>query len=557
MPNIIIAKNSGFCPGVKRAIDQVLELSKRTGKKIYTLGPLIHNKEVIKKLEENNIFAVNSPSQIKQENAILVIRAHGIDPKLESEIRSMKLEIVDGTCSLVKLVHRNISQYREKGYTTVIVGDKDHAEVLGLKGYAGENSFVISNPLEAEKLPEMDKVNIVSQTTQEEDVFFACVKVLRKKAKELVVSNTICNPTRLRQRETLEMSAGSDLVIVVGGKHSANTTRLYEICSRLAKKTELIEKPEDLNENLLYSKQNIFITAGASTPNWLIEAVAAKVRKTVFPDKKGIELWNYFLDSGAHTGLAAGFFTLSCAKFLDVYGLPKKMVFASATFVLSLHILNRAVSKNHNASTRNSTFTKITAYTSAGISLLLILFSNVKLFFICSVMWFFGFTYSSSHKAYLRNLPGSKEAAVALGWAFACAILPIMNLRASFNKEEFLFCLFAFFAALTRSVLLSISQSKNDLLVGKESLYKLLGHPRTSYILSIFTLASLVSLYFATGKAELNLWAFSFFIYQFLLIGMFSIGKIPDKLNSEALTDLIFILMGLSATFVKAPKIYF
>ncbi len=557
MPNITIAKNAGFCPGVKRAIDHVLELSKKTGKKIYTLGPLIHNKEVIKSLEENNVFAVNSPLDIKEENAILVIRAHGIPPELEKEIRSMKLEIIDGTCSLVKSVHRNISQYREKGYTTVIVGDKDHAEVLGLKGYAGESSFVISGPDEAEKLPEMDKVNIVSQTTQEEDVFFACAEALKKKAKELIISNTICNPTRLRQRETLEMSAGADLVVVVGGKHSANTARLYEICSRLAKRSVLIEKPEELDEKILHGTQNIFITAGASTPNWLIEAVAAKARRTVFPDKKGSQLWNYFLDSGAYTGLAAGFFTLACAKFLGVYGLPKKIVFASAAFVLSLHILNRAVSKDHNASARDFTSAKITAYMSGGASLLLVLLSDIKLFFICSFFWLFGFAYSASPKAHLRNLPGSKEAAMALGWTFACAILPIMNFKASFNMEEFLFCLFAFLVSLNRSVLLSAAQSKNDLLVGKESLYKTLGHIKTFRILYFLAFLSLLSLYLAAGKASVNIWALIFMGYQFWLIRNFSLGKIPDKLNSEALTDLIFILTGLSAALIKSPRIYF
>ncbi|MEW5950843.1 MAG: 4-hydroxy-3-methylbut-2-enyl diphosphate reductase [Elusimicrobia bacterium] len=547
MPNITIAKNAGFCPGVKRAIDQVLELSKKTGKKIYTLGPLIHNKEVIKNLEENNIFAVNDADDIKEENAILVIRAHGIPPNLEEKIRSKKLEIVDGTCALVKSVHRNISSYKEKGYHTVIVGDKDHAEVIGLKGYAGEKSFVISSPKEAKTLPEMDKVNIVSQTTQEEEVFLECAKILRTKTKELIVSNTICNPTRLRQKETIEMSSKSDLVIVVGGKHSANTVRLYEICSRISPKALLIEKPEDLDEKDLKNAKEIFITAGASAPNWLIEAVAAKVKKEIMPGKKYAQAWDFFLNSGLYTGAAAAFFTLASARLLGVYGLPKKLIFASAAFVLSLHVLNRAVSKDNKISSANYAAAKIAAYLSAGICFFLTLLTDIKIFAACIFLWSAGALYSYSFAFMARKFQGIKEAAMALGWTFACAVMPIMNFKSSFRKEELFFCLSVFFISWSRSVLLSIAQSKNDMLVGKESLYKIIGEKYIYFTLYLFTVLSAGALYFSGPPKKTFLSIILFFLYQAALTAYFSKGKIPDKLNSEALIDLSFIILGVFA----------
>lgn len=556
MPKLIIAKNAGFCPGVKQAIDQVLELSKKTGKKIYTLGPLIHNKEVIKSLEEKNIFSVEKAEDIKEENAILVIRAHGIAPSLEEKIRSLNLQVIDGTCALVKSVHRNISRYREQGYHTVIVGDKDHAEVIGLKGYAGEKCSVISSPDEAAALKEMDKVNLVSQTTQEEEIFLACAEALKKKCRELVISNTICNPTRLRQRETFEMSAKADLVIVVGGRHSANTARLYDICARISRKAVLIEKPDELEDSLVRSAENIFITAGASTPNWLIEATAERVRSNIFPKSPSEKAWKLLLNSGIYTGLAAAFFTLASAKFLGVYGLPKKLIFSSGMFILSLHVLNRATSKNSQETDeiKNLLFVKfaslsrLLAYLFGAGSLFLAYLTDPRIFFSMGIFWLIAVLYPYGLSGYIQKIPGSKDFVLAFGWTFACALMPVLNFKSSFTRGELFFCLFAFFISMIRSILLSIAQSHNDLLVGKENIYKSLGEKFSYTALYFLTFIAALSLYLS-GSLEKRklLTVFIFFGYQFLLVIYFRKGKIPDKLNSEALIDLSFIILGITA----------
>ncbi len=170
---ITVARSAGFCPGVKNAIDKVLELSAQRQKTIYTLGPLIHNKQVIETLREKNILAVKSASEIKEKGAILVIRAHGIPPEEEARIRALDLEVVDATCPLVKRVQENIRAHAEKGYATIIVGDRDHAEVLGLMGYTAGRGYVVSGPEEVRALPRFEKANIVAQTTQETDIFEA------------------------------------------------------------------------------------------------------------------------------------------------------------------------------------------------------------------------------------------------------------------------------------------------------------------------------------------------------------------------------------------------
>jgi len=276
---ITVAKSAGFCPGVKNAIDKVLELAKHSKKTIYTLGPLIHNKQVIETLKEKNIHAVNSVREIKDKNSILVLRAHGIPPEEEAKIRALDIEVVDATCPLVKRVQENIRSHARKGYSTIIVGDRDHAEVVGLMGYTGGKGFVVSGPEEVKKLPHLEKANIVAQTTQEGEVFVAAAEEARKIAVELAVSNTICNPTRQRQKETVDFAKGSDLVIVVGGKNSANTTRLFQICERLAKRAVHIESEAELKTKIFAGALKIFITAGASTPTWMTEKVLKKTRE--------------------------------------------------------------------------------------------------------------------------------------------------------------------------------------------------------------------------------------------------------------------------------------
>lgn len=276
--DVIVAKRAGFCPGVKRAIDKVLELEASGQKPVYTIGPLIHNKQVTQQLAEKQITTINRPQEAADKNGVLVIRAHGITPEFQKEIESSGMKVVDATCPLVKHAQNVISQFAKEGYHTVIVGDADHAEVVGLMGYTQGRGTVVSGPEEAKLLPHFDKVNVVSQTTQKESVFFETADEIKKHADTCQVSNTICQPTKDRQKETIELAQSADLVIVVGGKHSANTARLALLCKALAPAVQHVETETELDENLIYNAKKIFITAGASTPSWVIDRVAERVK---------------------------------------------------------------------------------------------------------------------------------------------------------------------------------------------------------------------------------------------------------------------------------------
>lgn len=276
--DVIVAKRAGFCPGVKRAIEKVLELEAAGKKPVYTLGPLIHNKQVTDMLCAKQITAISSPEEATDKAGVLVIRAHGITPQFQHEVEKCGMEVVDATCPLVKHAQNIIDKFARRGYDTVIVGDADHAEVIGLMGYTQGRGTVVSGPQEAKQLPHFDKVNVVSQTTQKETVFYETAEEVKKHADSCQISNTICQPTKERQKETIEFAQNADLVIVVGGKHSANTARLALLCKELSSAVQHVETEEELNEKEILKAKKIFITAGASTPDWVIDRVADHVR---------------------------------------------------------------------------------------------------------------------------------------------------------------------------------------------------------------------------------------------------------------------------------------
>ena len=286
--DVIVATRAGFCPGVKKAIDTVLELEASGETPVYTIGPLIHNKQVTDMLARKQITAIDTPAQADDKNGVLVIRAHGITPQFQAEIESHGMKLVDATCPLVKHAQNVIARYAVQDYETVIVGDGEHAEVIGLLGYAKGRGHVVSGPEEAKKLPHFEKVNVVSQTTQKESVFFETAEIIKQNADICQISNTICQPTKDRQKETEEQAKNADLVIVVGGKHSANTARLALLCQALCPQVQHVETVEDLDEGPIKKAKKIFITAGASTPSWVIDPVVFQVKKLRHP-KGGVK----------------------------------------------------------------------------------------------------------------------------------------------------------------------------------------------------------------------------------------------------------------------------
>ena len=281
--DIIVAQSAGFCPGVKHAIDQVMALEAAGQKPVYTLGPLIHNKQATTMLEMKDIRAIDKPTEDLDKSGVLVIRAHGITPDFQKEIEAFGMPVFDATCPLVKHAQNIIAKFAVQDYHTVIVGDTEHAEVIGLMGYAKNHYNIVSSLEEAKALPHFEKVHVVSQTTQQESVFYEIAEEVKKHADKCQISNTICQPTKDRQKETIEQAKNADFVSVVGGKHSANTARLAQLCQGLTKHVQHIETDEELDEKLATSAKKVFITAGASTPSWVIDSVVYRVTQLRHP----------------------------------------------------------------------------------------------------------------------------------------------------------------------------------------------------------------------------------------------------------------------------------
>ena len=272
---IITAKTAGFCFGVKRAIDIAFKIASEKRKGIYTLGPIIHNPQVVDKLKEKGIIPIEN-IKTKKDIRALIIRTHGIPLKLSKEISLKGYEIIDATCPFVKKAQYYAKLLSEEGYQVIILGEKNHPEVKSLMSYVIDNAIVIDGKTSLPKL--RSRVGIVVQTTQPLDVLKKVLSEAIVHAKEIKVYNTICNSTALRLKETENMANKVDAMFVVGGKNSANTTQLTKLCKSLSVPTHHIETSSEIRKEWIEKAKKIGITAGASTPKWIIKEVEKRIR---------------------------------------------------------------------------------------------------------------------------------------------------------------------------------------------------------------------------------------------------------------------------------------
>lgn len=279
---ITVAKSAGFCFGVQRAVDSVYKELEENSEKIYTFGPIIHNEQVVEDLNKKGIEVIDTVEQLKEiKEGTVVIRSHGVAKEIYDILEQQKLKIVDATCPFVKKIHNIVLDESNNGKTIIIIGNDNHPEVEGIKGWVNGEVIVINKEEQIEKLslPEQTKACIVSQTTFNHNKFKYLVEIIRKKGYDITVVNTICNATHVRQVEAQKISSKVDGMIVVGGKNSSNTQKLYDICRNECENTFYVQTVKDLNLHELKSLKSIGITAGASTPKNIIEEVRTECQK--------------------------------------------------------------------------------------------------------------------------------------------------------------------------------------------------------------------------------------------------------------------------------------
>lgn len=274
---VVVADHSGFCFGVEKAIDTAFkELEYKDSKDIYTLGPLIHNQQVIGHLEENGIKVVSDLNSGK--DGVVIIRSHGVPKDVYKDASEKKIDLVDATCPFVRKIQNIVEEYQKKGYHIVIIGDPSHPEVIGINGWCDNTAHIVKNEDDVHRIPFLDNLCIVAQTTISTSLYTELTAMIEQKSNNVLKFNTICSATRDRQNSARNLAKEVDVMIVVGGYHSSNTQKLVEICKQEKPDTTFhIETAGEIPMNILKNYESVGVTAGASTPKWIIDEVIDRI----------------------------------------------------------------------------------------------------------------------------------------------------------------------------------------------------------------------------------------------------------------------------------------
>ncbi|MDI6892768.1 MAG: 4-hydroxy-3-methylbut-2-enyl diphosphate reductase [Actinomycetota bacterium] len=270
-----VAEHAGYCYGVERALKLTLEALNKSPKPIYTLGPLIHNPQVVDSLEAKGVRAVSTLDKI--DAGTVIVRTHGVDPRVIEEAKKRGLRVVDATCPFVKKAQRCTAQLVGEGYHLVVVGERDHPEIIGILAHSGEGALVAEKVEDLSNLKDVQRAGVVVQTTQSEENLKKIVSELLSIVSELKIFNTICDATANRQKAAVQLAKEADIMLVVGGKNSANTTRLAQLCRQINPRTYHIETPAEIDPRWFFKDAFVGVTAGASTPDWILKEVVAKL----------------------------------------------------------------------------------------------------------------------------------------------------------------------------------------------------------------------------------------------------------------------------------------
>lgn len=271
---VVLAKRAGFCFGVKRATQMAFEAAGKDTS-TFTLGPIIHSPQVVKKLEEMGVNVLKNLDNISE--GTVIVRSHGVAADELQEAAAKSLDIIDATCPFVKKAQEHVKGLSDAGYDVIVVGDADHPEVQGIVSYGTNNVYVVASGDEVANLPRMNKIGIVAQTTQSFENLRNVVSNCLARSGEIRVFNTICDATAVRQEEAKELAQQVDCMLVVGGYNSANTRRLVEVCAEIQPRTHHIETADEINLSWFVGVERVGVTAGASTPKWIIDEVMQRI----------------------------------------------------------------------------------------------------------------------------------------------------------------------------------------------------------------------------------------------------------------------------------------
>lgn len=568
---IIVAQTAGFCWGVKRAMDITLQTAKDVHGAVYTHGPLIHNPQVIEMLKGKEVYAVTDADDLNPGSSIIV-RTHGVTPHVRRGLKEHGLSVKDATCPLVARVQGIIKKYATKGYATVIIGDNGHAEVIGLMGYASERCHVIGSVNEVDALPPLDKVCVVAQTTCDTTKYDRIVAALKQKYPEAVVTNTICDATEERQGEVLEMARKVDAMVVVGGRTSANTTRLAKIAEEAGAVTFLIETEDEIDPDEIAKYERIGLTAGASTPQWMIQRVHDRLlsmrrNRASTIVAKARHFVKMVIVSNISLSIGAGFmcFTNAVLMGVDFSWLAAAL---AALFIFSMSVVNQLndlQTVKHNEPEKMRFYLKNRSLMSglavaavvmtAALSMALgpwtmaLLAGAYIVGLAYTVTWFPKLDVMRIHR--LKDIPASKDIFVAIAWAMFTALIPVIAVESDvFTVGVVVACMFTFGLAYIRSVLCDIRDIEGDRLVGRETIPILIGKAATKIFLGALTAGLFVMLLVATHyvyAGAFGYWLLGAVVYTGGYLVLYHRRAIRKGLTFDLVVDGVFHFSGLLA----------
>jgi len=503
--------------GVHRAVEIALDVVKKHDSPIYTFGPLIHNPQVLETLKDKGVRVLSDPS--KAEPGSVVIRAHGVPPETKQQLVDAGLTVIDATCPRVIKVQNIIAKYAEQGYAVVIVGDRDHPEVVGLLGFAKGNGHVIKKPEDVEGLPEFEKVIVVAQTTQDNRLFETVSHAMAERFPDCKQFNTICDSTHKRQTEIREIARNVDAVVVVGGRDSGNTQRLVQIAEQEGVQAFHIENASEIDYEGMEALQTVGITAGASTPNWVIKRVYRTLES--LPHRKGgwrhglHRLQRWLLLSNIYVAIGAGCLSYTCAL---LSGIPPNLPSAlmATCYILSMHILNNFIGKEavrYNDPDRaqfyenHKDFLVTLAVLSGAVGLFMAFSLGPVPFAVLCVISVLGLLYNvrlfpgglkiGRKIETISDVPGSKTILIAVAWGTVTVALPHLAVALQVTTTMVFVSLLASALVFVRTAFFDILDMQGDRLVGQESLPIVIGKDRTLRLLKQLLILSLAILLFA------------------------------------------------------------
>ena len=564
---IVIAKTAGFCMGVRRAVEMALDAPVKHSQPIFTYGPLIHNPQVLDLLEEKGVHIIRDIPE-SGEGTVL-IRAHGVPPAVKRDLKKAGFSVIDATCPRVIKVQAIIKKHSRNGFASIIFGDRDHPEVAGLLGFAGDNGYVAGSIEELQKLPVFEKAVLVAQTTLNTRLFEEVATWVQTHHPHYKCFHTICDSTAKRQTEVRDLAGSVDALIVVGGKNSGNTQRLVEIADTSCAQTFHVETESDLDTKALSSVETIGITAGASTPNWIINRVVRAVER--LPYKQGAGMLKFvftvqeaLLLTNTYVAAGAGCLCSACALLLGIrHFLPH--VWVAMLYVLSMHTLNNLTglkADRYNDPDREAFYRRhqhflVCLALCSGAMGLLIAFTHGKpSFLILLAMSILGLSYNIKMLPDLRiigkyfrirDISGSKTVLIAVAWGVVTSVLPAVSSGRVFDRNTALVFLFATGLAFVRTAFFDILDMQGDRIVGKETIPILLGEKPSIRMLKLFLIFQIVLLIVASLFRIFPPLGFGLAICPaifLILIHMHENGFMLPGIRLEFLVESLFVLSG-------------